>query len=145
MALIDRYLGGILGILGLVCLNEAREVWSGWDGTGLMLLLVGGILLVLMFAYVFFPSRSGVQVKWFNKGETLQIAVVAASFALYVALMNQLGYVFSTWLFLAGITGYISPRRFSITLIWTGAVAIGTYIIFKHYLGMYLPVGLMRI
>lgn len=142
MAAIDRTVGGILGVLGFVCLLEARNVWNGWDGTGLLPLLVGGALLVVMPVFVFFPSRDG-QKGVFEKGESLHVAVLSLAFGLYVGLMTQLGYALATWLFLSGVTRYISPRRFSVTLIWTGAVALGTYLAFKKFLGMYLPVGLL--
>ncbi len=142
MTVVDRTLGGILGLLGLACLVEARNVWNGWDGTGLLPLLVGVSLLVLMPILVFSPSAGG-QRKVFDQTEILQVAVLGGAFALYVALMTRLGYALGTWLFLAGVAHYISPRRFTVTLIWTGAVALGTYLVFKKFLGMYLPVGVL--
>lgn len=133
-------LGVVLAIAGLVSLNEAWNVWNGWDGTGVLPLFVGSFLVGLAVVFVLFPShdRRG---EVFAKREALHVAVVSGAFGLYMALMPTIGYALSTWLFLGGVTHYISRRHLLVTLAWTGGVAFATYFVFKKLLGMYLPVG----
>jgi len=145
MQYVDRILGGVMGGLGLLCLFEAYRIWNGWEGTGTMALIVGGILIVISIIFLLFPSRETTSIQWPSKKEMLSIGVIGGSFALYISLMEWLGYTLTTWLFMAAVTKYISNRRISIILIWTGAVAVGTYIIFKKYLLMYLPAGFIGI
>ena len=142
--LADRLLGGFFGILGLLHFFEAYHLWSGWDGAGLMPLIVGILYLFLTGAFLVFPSRVPSATTWFAKKELRHIAVLAGSYILYVSLMNLLGYALSTWIFLAAITKYISGKRVWIISVWTGLVAIGTNFIFKKYLGMYLPMGFIN-
>lgn len=134
-----------MGILGLSCFLETFRVWNGWDGTGVMVLVTGGLFLVLMIIFLIFPDRSITSIQWFSKKEMLHMGILSGAFALYIILMDELGYLLATWLFLVGVTKYISPSKILTILIWTGVVALGTYIIFKKYLGMYLPIGLIDI
>ena len=105
----DRVIGLVLALWGSVCLGEAYRIWNGWDGTGTMPLIVGGIFIAL------------------------------------AVLFLVLGYVISTWLLLAVVSKLIAPTRMAVILVWTGAVAIGSYILFRRYLMMYLPTGLLGI
>ena len=136
-------MGVLLGILGLGCLIEAHRVWNGWNGTGTMPVIVGGIFIVLSVAYLISRSPDTTPIKWPDKKERVGVGVVGTSFSCYIGVMPWLGYPISTWLFLAIVARYISPSRIYILFIWTGAVAVGTYIIFKKLLGMYLPVGFL--
>lgn len=130
---------------GLLCLTEAYRIWNGWDGTGTMALLVGGVCSLLSVIYLLFPSPNTTSIQWPSRKEWISIGLIGGPFALYLTFMNWLGYLISTWLFLAIVAKYISPTRTSVILIWTGAVAIGTYIVFKKYLMMYLPGGFLGI
>lgn len=145
MKFVDRIIGLVMAGFGLLCLTEAYRIWNGWDGTGTMVLLVGGIFSVLSAIYLLFPSPDTTSIQWPSRKEWLSIGLIGGPFALYLTFMNWLGYMISTWLFLAIVAKYISPTRISVILIWTGAVAIGTYIVFKKYLMMYLPGGFLGI
>jgi hypothetical protein len=145
MKVADRILGMLLGLLGLICLYEAYRIWVGWDGTGLMALIVGALFIVLSLLFLLRPSQETTPIQWPGKKEIIGISVVGISFALYNQFMVWLGYPISTWLFLCGVTQFISHRWTFTILIWTGAVAVGTYIIFKTYLHMYLPAGFLGI
>jgi len=140
----DRILGGVTAFFTLLCSLEAYRVWKGWDGPGTMALIVGGIFAVISAIFFLFPSRE-IAARWPSRKELIRMGVIGGSFALYINFMEWVGYLLGTWLFLAFITKYISPSRLSVILIWTGALAIGTYIIFKKYLFMYLPAGFIGI
>jgi len=109
-----------------------------------MALIVGGIFAVISAICLLFPSRE-TAARWPSRKELIRMGVIGGSFALYINFMEWVGYLLGTWLFLAFIAKYISPSRLSVILIWTGALAIGTYIIFKKYLFMYLPAGFIGI
>ncbi len=145
MKFADRILGGIMGFLGVFCFVEAYRIWNGWDGTGVMPFLAGWISIILSVMFLVFPSRDTTPFQWPERKEISKIAIIGASFAFYIGLMNWVGYFIITWLFLAGITKYTSSDRISVILLWTGAVAGATYLIFKRFLGMYLPPGLIGI
>ena len=145
MKFVDRIIGLVMAGFGLLCLTEAYRIWNGWDGTGTMALLVGGIFSALSVMYLLFPSPDTTSIQWPSNKEWVSIGMIGGPFALYITFMNWLGYMISTWLFLAIVAKYTSPTRISIILIWTGAVTIGTYILFRKYLMMYLPAGFLGI
>jgi hypothetical protein len=145
MRFADRILGGVMGILGLCCFVEAYRIWNGWDGTGIMPLIVGVISIFLSAKFLLFPSHETASIKWPNKKEMLNIGMIGGSFAFYISIMNWVGYPISTWFFLAVVARFISPNRTFIILLWTGAVAVGSYILFKRFLDMYLPVGFIGV
>lgn len=145
MKSVDRIIGMVMTVFGLLCLIEAYRIWNGWDGTGIMALIVGGIFIAISVIFLVFPSPENTPIQWPSKKEWFSIGIIGGPFALYIIFMNWLGYAISTWLFLAVIARYISPTRITIILIWTGGVAIGTYIVFKKYLMMYLPGGFLGI
>jgi len=134
-----------MGAFGFLCLIEAYRIWNGWDGTGVMALIVGGIFIPLSVIFLVFPSSGDKSILWPSKREWFSLGIIGGPFALYIFFMNWLGYPFSTWLFLAVVAKYISPTRTTRIIIWTGMVAIGTYVVFKRYLMMYLPTGFLGI
>ncbi len=133
MKLADRILGGFIGVVGMLCFGEAYRVWNGWNGIGIMPIIIGVISTFLLAMLVVFPSRDSTPKQWFSKKEILRILFISIFFALYNYCMRWVGYPIATWLFLAVISKNISPTRMHIILIWTGIVAVGSYIIFAKY------------
>ena len=136
-----------MGVIGLICFFEAYSIGMGLEGPGTMPFIVGIICTLTSIIFLFFPSRKNkpMTLPDKNKIEIRSIGVVGGSFALYIYFMDLVGYALGTWIFLAVIVKYISPTRLYIILIWTGAVAVGTYIIFKKYLFLPLPAGFLGI
>ncbi len=141
----DPILGVALAALGALCLFESFRLKGGWQGAGTMPLIVGTILLITSFVLLLSTSHASTPIQWPSRKEIRGMGVIGGSFGLYIYVIDWLGYALGTWLFLAIVARYISPSRLSVILIWTGAVAIGTYIIFKKYLFMYLPEGFIGI
>jgi hypothetical protein len=142
---VDRVLGVVLAMFAVLCLGEAYRIWNGWDGTGTMALIVGGVFTILAVRFLVFPSAEHTAIEPPSRNEWFGMAAVGGPFALYLIVINWLGYVLSTWLLLAVVSKLIAPTRTAAILAWTGAVAIGTYILFKRYLMMYLPAGVLGI
>jgi putative tricarboxylic transport membrane protein len=145
MKFADRIVGMVCAGFGILCFFEAYRIWNGWAGTGTMTIIVGVIMGVISLIYFIFPSSDTKPVQWPRKKEWISIGAIGGSFLLYILFMELLGYVVSTWIFMAVTARYTSPTRTSVILLWTGAVAIGTYIVFKRYMMLYLPEGFLGI
>lgn len=143
MRMADRLLGGVMGIFGILCFNEAYRIWKGWDSAGTLLILVGGIFTILFIFFMMFPTYEDESIDWGNKQQIVRIGTIAVCFAIYLTVINWVGYLFATWLLLAGISKYISNIRILRILIWTGAIAVASDIIFKKFMSLPLPVGFL--
>ncbi len=145
MRSVDRVIGGIAGVLGLLCLFEAHRLWMGWQGAGTIPLFLGVVFILSSVGFFLIPSQETGTIQWLNKKETVPIAIIGGSFAIYISIMDWVGYPISTWLFLAVVEKYIFRGRILFVLIWTGVLTIGTYVVFKVYLGAYFPSGFIGI
>ena len=143
MRFADRLTGGIIGVLGILCFVEAYRLWTGWQGAGTMPIIVGGICIILAVFFVAVPIRKNEPSEFYSKKEILRISTISVSFAIYLIVIDWIGYSLSTWILLAIVTRATSTSRILNTLIWTGAVAAGTGIIFRKFLSVSLPVGFM--
>lgn len=141
----DRILGGVMGALSLLCLIGSYQLWDGWAGPGTVPLTVGIILLFLAIGFWVFPSKGQVDISFLEKRVMIHMGVTLASFALYIALIGWVGYPLATWLLLITLVKSMKRGSFYKTIIWTGLVSFGTYIIFKTYLTMPLPAGFIGI
>ncbi len=138
---VDRILGGIMGVLSLLCLTGSYQLWEGWAGPGTMPLIVGTILLFLAVGFWVFPSRDPVKILPSEKKMLIPMGVTLGSFALYILLVGRLGYPLATWLLLTVLVRSMKSGSLYKTFLWTGIVAVGSYIVFKFYLSMSLPAG----
>jgi len=143
MRFADRLTGGIIGIFGILCFGEAYRLWTGWQGAGTMPIIVGSICIILAVFFVAVPIRKNEPSEFYSKKEILRISTISVSFAIYLIVIDWIGYSLSTWILLAIVTRATSTSRILNTLIWTGAVAAGTGIIFRKFLSVSLPVGFM--
>ncbi len=143
MRFADRLTGGIIGIFGILCFVEAYRLWTGWQGAGTMPIIVGGICMILAVLFMAVPIRKSEPSEFYSKKEISRISTISASFAIYLIVIDWIGYSLSTWILLAIVTRATSNSRILNTLIWTGAVAVGTGIIFRKFLSVSLPVGFM--
>ena len=141
MRFADRLLGGIIGIFGFLCFVEAYGIWTGWQGAGTMPIIVGGICIILAVLFIVNPTRKSDPIEFYSKKELCRIGTISTSFAIYLIVVDWLGYSLATWLLLSVVTRSTSTSRILNILIWTGAVAVGTGVIFRKFLSVSLPVG----
>ena len=141
----DFILGGLMLSLSLLCFFVAHRLWNGWDGPGTMPLIVGTILLFLALGFWVFPSRDRMDFPLFNKRAALPMFVTLGSFALFILFVKSIGYPLCSWLLLLTLVESMKRGALSKTIIWTGMVSVGSYILFKVYLAMPLPAGFMGI
>lgn len=64
---------------------------------------------------------------------------------IYYALIETLGFVVSTTLFLIGLTACFNPNKWKTNILVSLLVSIGIYVLFTHVLGVPLAKGLLDI
>jgi hypothetical protein len=119
--------------------------WWGSGGPGpafvpFWLGLVMAILAAMMLARSLRQQHPGAA--WLPRGEGLRdMLVVLGVTILFVALLNVLGMVIGTALYLAVLIGYLGRHRWWVTL----AVAVGAasfnWLVFVHWLRVPFPEG----
>jgi hypothetical protein len=131
--------GGFLVVLGAVALVEALRMRDGWMGAPLMPLLVGATLALLGVAHGWMPA---VVAEWPDAAGARRVAAVVGWLALYVAVMPWLGFLLATALFALPLVRGLGEWSWPWSLATTTAIAAGSHVVFKHWLGMPLPPGL---
>ncbi len=116
-------------------------------GPGFFSLWSGVILGTLSFL-VFLQSFKGVskderKVFWPNPQRGLKMIYTIILLTLYAIGMNYLGFLFSTLLFLGCLLKIIEPQRWLTVFVWSILGTIGSYGIFKYWLEVQFPVGIL--
>ena len=109
-------------------------------GTGLLL----GVLALVHLAQINFrkaPKEEALlgEVRW-KRG-----ACVAASLLLYALLLPRLGYLLTTFLFMAVLFSIYERRKWWVVGGASLLVIALTYLVFHHWLKVQFPVGIFRI
>jgi hypothetical protein len=133
--------GAFLVVVGVVALLEAFRLRDGWLGARLMPALVGGVLVLIGLAHTTEPSAP---VAWPDAAGAGRVVALLALLALYVALLPWLGFLLATLLFTLftlPIVRSLGPTSWARSLATAAAIAVASHVVFKHWLGMPLPVG----
>ena len=69
--------------------------------------------------------------------------VALVALIVYVAVFRELGFAIATFVFLAGLSTYLSPRKWIRNLIVAALFSVAVYFLFSHLLGVQLPAGLL--
>lgn len=69
--------------------------------------------------------------------------VTLAALVVYVAVFSALGFAIATFVFLAGLSTYLSPRHWIRNVIVAAMFSVAVYFLFSHLLGVQLPAGLL--
>jgi putative tricarboxylic transport membrane protein len=119
--------------------------WWGSGGPGPAFLpfwlgLVMAILAVMMLIRSLKQKDPGAA--WFPRGEGLRdMLVVLGVTILFVALLNVLGMVIGTALYLAVLIGYLGKHRWWVTAAVALAAAGFNWLVFVHWLRVPFPEG----
>jgi hypothetical protein len=130
--------GGFLLVLGAMALIEALRLRDDWMGARLMPALVGATLALLGVAHV---TMSTVAASWPEASGLRRVGAMVGVLVLYVALMPWLGFLLATTLFALPLVRTLGRWSWPTTLAATLAIALGSHVVFKHWLGMPLPQG----
>jgi putative tricarboxylic transport membrane protein len=82
---------------------------------------------------------------WSDPKKGMKIVMTVVALLVYAVMMNYLGFLISTFLFLAFILKTIEPQRWSVTLIGSLFASAAFYVIFEIGLQSQLPKGLFPI
>ena len=131
--------GGVLAALGVLALVEAVRIRDAWSGARLMPVVVGAALVILGGAHVVSPVVAAVE--WPDAPGWRRVGLVLGGLILYVIAMPWLGFLLATALFVLLVVRALGQYTWTMTLVLTAAVAAGSWVVFKHWLGMPLPSG----
>jgi putative tricarboxylic transport membrane protein len=109
---------------------------------------VSGAVLGILSLVVFFQSlrkQAGDKRKafWPNPGRGLKMTYVVIALILYAIGMNYLGFSLATLLFLGFLLRGIDPQRWRVVFAWSILGTIICWGIFKYWLDVQLPGGIV--
>ena len=141
----DRILGILLLLLGLACLAEGGRVWDGIGGTGFMPVLLGSVFLLLALGLLAFPSRpqGETSISWPAGGVWRQIVLIFISLTSYVLLLPWIGYLPGTAILLIALVRVMGRVHWGFSLIFGVGVSVLTHVVFKIWLNMPFPAGVL--
>jgi len=141
----DRILGILLALLALFCFVEGIRVWDGVGGTGFIPLLLG-VVFALLGLGVLAPrsyNQETPSIPWPTKGVWQQIGSIFLSLVLYILLLPWVGYLLGTTFLLTALMRVMGRVRWGYGLIFGGVVSAITHVIFKIWLSMPFPAGIL--
>jgi putative tricarboxylic transport membrane protein len=133
--------GTLLLALGALAIVEALRLRDDWQGARLMPAVVGAVLVLLGVAHLVRPATGAVA--WPDAAGARRIVLVFGALALYVAALPVLGFLPATALFVLAIVRLLGSYSWPRALVLTVLIAVASHVVFKHWLGMPLPVGLL--
>jgi len=140
--------GIILFLFGLAVIRESRGLVAGSlraPGPGFFPLCLGCLVAVLSLILLVLLSLGKIQVKQGQWKGLLWQKVVFASAVLfaYSFALEFIGYVVGTFLLFGILLRLIERKRIFLVGVLSGIVSLGTYILFKHWLFIQLPGGII--
>jgi hypothetical protein len=105
---------------------------------------LGGVFVVVTSSILMVKSwlGHGKKVKFF--GEVRRPAILAAGMAVYVAVLNPLGYVLATTFMGVILMWVLGSRSWRVLAVTSVGMSVGTYLLFVQLLGVELPAGLLE-
>ena len=118
----------------------------GAPGPGFLPVLVGGILsglsIGLFFRSLLAKTKPQAVSFWKEKGSWKKVAFTLLSLILYLALLNYLGYLLTTFLFLGYLVKFIGKRGWGLSIFVSILATLVSYSLFARWMGVPLPTGI---
>lgn len=146
MILAHRICGLILLLLALACWLEGVRVWDEMGGTGFLPVILGGIFILLGLG--FFkrePAERSQPFPWPNRKSWRHLGLALLIMFVYILTVRWVGYPVATVFFLTALLRFTGNVRWPLGIILGLLVAASTFFIFKIWLNMPLPAGLIGI
>jgi putative tricarboxylic transport membrane protein len=146
----DLIAGIVWLALAIFVLNDSRDLGLGTlrqPGAGLFPLLTGVLLaifaILLLGEAVSKKSAVGAQKArvWDRDIRYLTLGIVLISLVLYVVLLDVLGFVVATFLFLLIIFKRVEPQAWTTALVASALAVFASYVVFEWFLESQLPEG----
>lgn len=116
-------------------------------GPGFFPLIAGSLLIALSLLFYIQLARSGKKRQdgafWTDVPRTLKMTRVIAALILYAVCMQIVGFFLSTLLFLAFLLRGVDPQRWSVVIITSVSGTVFSYFIFRMWLDVPLPGGIL--
>ncbi|MFZ4453733.1 tripartite tricarboxylate transporter TctB family protein [Salibacterium aidingense] len=154
----DKYIGAFIILLGLYMFIQT--FWTSYPnfpnepGPVLMPKVIGGGLFLCGLGLLLWPKKkekkeeiySKEEIVYIQEGSLKRMFIIAGAFICYVAILNIIGFIISTIVFLAFSIWFLNPIKTKQTFIIATTTAIGMSIIvnfsFSKLLNIRLPDGL---
>jgi putative tricarboxylic transport membrane protein len=151
----DKYSSLVwLGTGVFVCVGSLRlslgELHNPGPG---FLSFYAGLILVLLSLFIHFQSRKVPSAHkktepepiWKNEQRGWKMVMTVGALLAYAVIMNYLGFLISTFIFLAFLLRVIEPQRWSVALLGSLVASVAFYCVFEIGLQSQLPRGLFPI
>jgi len=112
--------------------------------------MVMGVVMSVMSAALFVQSRlRRAQERpeasfWLKPGSWRKIAMSLAALVFYMAALDFLGYLATTFLFILSLFKWVSAKRWPVSVLMAFILSAGSYLLFKTCLGVSVPLGLIK-
>lgn len=103
---------------------------------------LGGVLLIALSIILIFRGWLGRGQSHQPFGELRQVAILVVCLAVYVAVLETLGYVFSTILITVAILRIMRVTSWKTLSLSSLILSVGAYLLFNRVLGVELPAGI---
>lgn len=130
-------------MLGTISLIEALRIRDEWPGAKLLPAVLGVALAILGAAHLLAPA--GDLAEWPEAAGRRRVALVFGVLVLYVAGLPSLGFLPATVLLVLVLLRFLGSFSWATTIVMTAAIALGSHVVFRHWLGMPLPSGLFGV
>jgi putative tricarboxylic transport membrane protein len=136
----------------LICLGAARYPYGSLHnpGPGFLPLwlgvVLGGLSVVLLIGTALHPQKAkpladvgAEKIRW---GKVL---IAIAALILYSVLMDLIGFLLVTFLFMAALIRFIDPQTWKKVIGWALVGSVGSYLIFEVWMKLRLPKGFLGV
>ena len=131
--------GVVLVALGSIAIVEGLRLKDNWQGAKLMPAVVGAVLVLLGLAH--FALRRRDASPWPDAPSLARVALALGVAALYVVALPMVGFLPATAVFVLIMIRRLGTFSWPRAVVGTAAIAGGSHVVFKHWLGMALPAG----
>jgi len=141
-----------LGIAILICIGSLRLSLGSFRNPGPGFFpFIAGLIVAVMALAIHLQSRGKTSAKgtpeplWADKKRIQKMVFTTLALLAYGVGMDYLGFLVSTFLFLAFLLRMIEPQRWSLVLLESALASGISYLIFDIWLQAQLPKGIFQI
>lgn len=106
-------------------------------------LALGILSLVLLLSVSKRQKAQGEGGLEFNKQRLNKVVFVLISLFAYALLLNTLGFILCTMIFICFLVGVVEPQKWSVIIITTISIPMISYVIFAVWLKVQMPRGFL--
>jgi putative tricarboxylic transport membrane protein len=146
----DQVTGIVLLIFSLTLAVESSRMplmVGATTGPGFLPLLLaifmGALSVSILVSALRRPEGVDPEVTWPRGRGRFWIIVIFAALLAYTFLITILGYVLSTFAFMLLVVWLLGSYRWYWTVVVSLCISVGLYVVFRLWLGMPLPTGLL--